>query len=421
VANADGRDEHTVLTRKISFASWQGVFRNLQWSPDGDNIVASLVGGDPESEKEQLWLIDPANGTERRMPGPGWRNIFDLDWLPDGSGLVAVAQQKSGVPVQVWFIAYPHGTARRVSNDLYDYLSASLSGDGHTMVAVQQDTQAGLWVGSAASPRNLNQITSGRMDGMQGIAWAPPNRVVYSADHIDNWDLFIVDADGTHGRQLTFDKQYHGRPTVCDEGRSVIYQADNGGATHLWRLDLQSGASAQLTNSLGESLPACAGKGQQIFFLGLLEGNATRAFKVPITGGTPSQISTQHIATGPVPSPDQRHIKFSAFAKDGTATIRIVSMDTGAEEWIFKIPATLDPNGDLSTWGSDSRSLVASDLRNGTPNLWEFPLFRDAPPKQLTHFDSGVIFTQRLSPDGKLIALSKGTISSDAVLFTEVQ
>jgi Tol biopolymer transport system component len=289
------------------------------------------------------------------------------------------------------------------------------------MVAVQQDTQAGLWVGSSLAPRNLKQITSGRMDGMRGIAWALPNRVVYSADHLDNWDLFIVDADGTHDRQLTFDQQYHGRPTVCDEGRSVVYQADVGGPPHLWRLDPQGGASTQLTNGLGESLPACAGKGQEVFFLGVLEGNATRAFKVPITGGTPAQISTQRVATGPVPSPDQRHIKFSAFAKDGTATIRIVSMDTAAEEWIFKIPATLDPNGDLSTWGSDSRSLVASDLRNGTPNLWEFPLFRDAPPKQLTHFDSGVIFTQRFSPDGKLIALSKGTISSAAVLFTEVQ
>jgi hypothetical protein len=39
----------------------------------------------------------------------------------------------------------------------------------------------------------------------------------------------------------------------------------------------------------------------------------------------------------------------------------------------------------------------------------------------LTHFDSGLIFNQRFSPDGKLIAISKGTISSDAVLFTEAK
>jgi hypothetical protein len=87
----------------------------------------------------------------------------------------------------------------------------------------------------------------------------------------------------------------------------------------------------------------------------------------------------------------------------------------------FHIPSTNDPDAGLSTWGPDSRSLVASDVRNGTPNLWEFPLFLDALPTQLTHFDSGHIFNQRFSADGKFIAISKGTITSDAVLFTEAK
>jgi hypothetical protein len=88
---------------------------------------------------------------------------------------------------------------------------------------------------------------------------------------------------------------------------------------------------------------------------------------------------------------------------------------------MFHIPSTNDPDAGLSTWGPDSRSLVASDVRNGTPNLWEFPLFLDALPTQLTHFDSGHIFNQRFSADGKFIAISKGTITSDAVLFTEAK
>jgi hypothetical protein len=58
---------------------------------------------------------------------------------------------------------------------------------------------------------------------------------------------------------------------------------------------------------------------------------------------------------------------------------------------------------------------------NGTPNLWEFPLFRDGSPRQLTNFESGNIFNQRFSPDGKLIAISKGSISSDAVLFLDTK
>jgi len=49
-------------------------------------------------------------------------------------------------------------------------------------------------------------------------------------------------------KQLTFDKQFHGYPTVCDQGRNVVYERDAAGSFHLWRLDLQSGASTQLTN-----------------------------------------------------------------------------------------------------------------------------------------------------------------------------
>jgi eukaryotic-like serine/threonine-protein kinase len=421
VADADGRNERTVLTHKITFESWGGIFQGLQWSPDGRNIVAHVASPDPNGLPSHLWLIDPASGREKRLSGPGWRNISDFGWLPDGTGLVVVAQEKSGAPRQIWFTAYPQGNTRRITNDLYDYLSASVSEDGRTMVAAQQDTRVGLWVGSSTAPTDLKPITSGRMDGMNGLAWTPSGRIVFSADHLDNWDLFIVDADGNHEQQLTFDRHYHGYPTICDGGRSVVYESDPEGVSHLWRLDFESGARTQLTSGSGESLAACVGAGQEVFYLGQAEGRATHPFKIPIAGGTPTQISTQHVATGAVPSPDQRHIKFSQFEKNGTAVIKIVSAQTGADEWIFRIPATIDPNGGLSTWGPNGRSLVASDVRNGTPNLWEFPLFLDAPPKQLTHFDSGLIFNQRFSPDGKLIAISKGTISSDAVLFTEAK
>jgi serine/threonine protein kinase/Tol biopolymer transport system component len=421
VANANGEDQHTVLTHKISFQSWDGVFQLPRWSKDGSSIAAAIVGASSDGQKTFLWLIDPKTGREKQITGPGWRSISDLDWLPDGSGFLVVAQQRSGAPRQLWFVAYPQGVVRRVSNDLYDYLSASLSVDGHTMVAVQQDSQVGLWVGNGADLKDLKQITSGREDGMQGIAWTPQNRIVYSANPFDNWDLFIVDADGSHSQQLTFDKQFHGHPTVCDQGRSVVYERDASGSSHLWRLDLQSGASTQLTNGLGESLPACTSIGQEVYYLGQTQEKATHPFKISIAGGPPTQISSVQAATGAVPSPDQRHIKFSDFEKDGTAVIRIVSMNSGVDEWIFKIPATLDRNGGLSTWGPASRSLVASDLRNGTPNLWEFPLFRDGPPRQLTNFESGNIFDQRFSPDGKLIAISKGSISSDAVLFMDTK
>jgi hypothetical protein len=39
-------------------------------------------------------------------------------------------------------------------------------------------------------------------------------------------------------------------------------------------------------------------------------------------------------------------------------------------------------------------------------------------PQQLTHFNTGRIFAISMSPDGSKIAYSRGSISSDVVLFS---
>src|SRR6267143_900601 len=43
------------------------------------------------------------------------------------------------------------------------------------------------------------------------------------------------------------------------------------------------------------------------------------------------------------------------------------------------------------------------------------------PTKQLTHFTSGEVWDYGWSPDGKFIALARGTDQSDAVLFTSAK
>jgi hypothetical protein len=45
--------------------------------------------------------------------------------------------------------------------------------------------------------------------------------------------------------QLAYKRQYHGSPSVCEGGRSVVYAegAQGQGISHVWKLDLQSGAT----------------------------------------------------------------------------------------------------------------------------------------------------------------------------------
>ena len=55
-------------------------------------------------------------------------------------------------------------------------------------------------------------------------------------------------------------------------------------------------------------------------------------------------------------------------------------------------------------------------LKDGTTNVWRFPLDGSA-PRPVTTFTSEHVINYRWSRDGKMLALSRGTYSTDVVLI----
>ncbi len=413
VAASDGSGVRTVTIIKDAMRSTYPV---LRWSTDARRIIFALYGANPDGLDYRFVEIDAATGSQRPMQGRRWRQVNDFDWLPDGSGILLAAQDKTGLPSQIWIVSYPGGTVRRVSNDLSEYLSVAVSGDGHTIAAMQQNSTASLWIGPSNAPDSLRQMTQGRMDGMNDLSFTPDGRIVYTANHSGNWDLYITDADGGNVRQLTFDKRFHATPSACDDGRSVLYMTDFDGIAHVWKLDLQTGVSTQLTNGPGEYSPQCGRTGDQMFYQGLVEGGTSYIFKMPISGGAPVRLMDRIAISPPFVSYDGKHVALATL-QDGNLIGAIVSAETGGLEADATLPPTFDSTTHAGCWMPDNRAMAVSDLRTGVPNLWVVP-FRGAPPRQLTHFSSGLIWACRYSPDGKSILFSRGSRQSDAVLFT---
>lgn len=416
VAKADGTETRKVYGRQASLAYGNYVVR---WSPDGQRIATLTKNlGDPSGLNVALVEIDAASGAEEPIPGRRWRDVSDFTWLPDGSGLLLAALPKSGAESQLWIVSYPSGDARRISNDLSNYLSVAVSADGRMIAATQQNIVSDLWIGPSDAPDNVRQITSGRLDGLSGLAFTPDNKIVYVGDHSQNWDIFIADADGGNNRQLAFDNHYHQGPAVCDNGHSIVYGSNFDGADHLWKLDSQTGASTKLTNGSGELVPSCGGSGDWVFYWGQVTGGTSYIFKVSASGGTPVRLSERVAVSPPFVSPDGHHVAFATPRRDGTVGAAIVSAETGAAESEMSIPPTFDQSVHAVSWMPDNRSLAFADIRTGTPNLWSLPLLGGGLPKQLTHFTSGVIWAFRYSHDGKSMAMARGSNQNDVVLFT---
>ncbi|HSS98065.1 MAG TPA: DPP IV N-terminal domain-containing protein, partial [Terriglobales bacterium] len=410
IAKADGKDAH-----QLAELSSSNVYGNyvLRWSPDGKRIAAlDKTIRDAEGLDVGLVEIDVASGKAKNILGRRWRDVMDFTWLPDGSGFLLSALNKTGQEPQIWLVSYSNGSVRRISNDLSRYLSISISADGKTIASTQQNVSSSLWVGSVHSPDDIHQVTSGRLDGQQSVAFLPDNRLVYIANHAENWDIFVSDLDG-NTRQLTFDNRFHQVLDVCDHGKSIVYGTDSSSGGEIWKLDPQTGSASKLVDGL---LPSCGGS-DFVFYM-RQDASGSYIFKVPFAGGTPQKVSERPSFSPPFVSMDGHHVTFATAGKDGVVDALTLSADTGATEAERLVPPTFDNVNHAGCITSTNQSMALSDVRSGAPNLWEIPYSGHNPEKQITHFNSGLIWTCGYSPDGKYFAVARGAVQSDVVLFT---
>ncbi len=138
IAHADGSGERVLATRSGPLAG-ATVF-GPAWSPDGNVVVfpSYQSGKDLHSV---LWAVTVADGKMQELYST--RSAVGRPvWLPDGKGLlVPIAAYLYG-PGQLWYIPFPNGAARRLTNDLSDYqlCCVDLTRDGKTLVDTQMRT-----------------------------------------------------------------------------------------------------------------------------------------------------------------------------------------------------------------------------------------------------------------------------------------
>ncbi len=119
VKAADGSGERTIATRQGSV--WFG--DPVAWSPDEKRLAA--VEFSTTSVFSAYLVVVPADGgRETRITHEGLMRIFRLEWLPDGSGLIAPVM---GTHYQLWEFPYPNGHARRITHDPLRYDEVSLT------------------------------------------------------------------------------------------------------------------------------------------------------------------------------------------------------------------------------------------------------------------------------------------------------
>jgi serine/threonine protein kinase/Tol biopolymer transport system component len=429
VANTDGSNERELASRKVP-----EMLVNTAWSPDGKLIACTVTNS---AEGYALLVgVRADDGAETTVSSKKWISVGRIAWLPDGSGLIVPAADKPASPLQIWYLSYPSGLARRITNDLNGYNQVSATSDSKSLVTVQSDSTSSIWIVPDGDTTRARQITSGTgkygagvldddgsgfvtADVGGGVCWTPDGRILYHSSAAGKLDISIMNADGRNQRQLTSGSASSFFPSITPDGRYIAFDADRDGKLNVWRMDTDGGNIRQLTNNTGH-LPSCTPDSKWVIYSQYYSGQNNALLKVPIDGGESVLVAERKgqtlyrsaispdgrfIACNYIPSDSDWRLHIAAFPFDGTGPPRVFEIIT------TNIMREI-------RWTADGRYLTYIETRDGVSNIWGQPL-DGGQPIRLTDFKSDLIFSWDWSRDGKQLAVARGGISSDVVLISD--
>jgi len=420
VAKADGSEQRMLATRPY-FDLQSGT----AWSPDGKTIAFTTLEA-KKNLRSVLWAVMVADGSVREIYSTS-DAVGRPQWLPDGSGLVAPiglpAAAATFSPVthgQLWFISFPKGEVHRITNDLTDYQLCCLdiTHDGKALVDTELTLTSELWIAPAGDGLRAKQITS-REFAVQGFSWTPSGSIVFA---ITDGNLFSLNADGSGRTPLTVNQGLSLDPSVCGDGRYIVYSAYSEKRLGVWRMDADGSNPVRIADEPLVRTPQCSPDGKWVMYLRAPSWNLVR---VSITGDKPPEVLTEDSGLSFRISTDGKRVASvvqpaagpaeSAVAPSGSKPnqLKVLPFDGGKPLYQLDWPAvTVDAH-----WAPGGGAVEYVLTRNGVSNIWEQKL-TGGPPRQITNFQSGEIFDFAWSRDGKQLALTRGSANTDVIMIS---
>jgi DNA-binding winged helix-turn-helix (wHTH) protein/Tol biopolymer transport system component len=406
IANSDGSGDRLLARIENTFPGFQP---GATWSPDGQTVTVSVylyVG----RHSYILDAVSVADGSVRELYSSSGA-IGRALWLPEGDALLLVMndQNERG---QLWTVSYPNAEVRRITNDLTDYdTRADLTRDGKTLVAIASHPTSNVWVAPAADLSQARQITSAALPLFR-VVEAPDGHLLATSMDGKLWSL---QADGSR-RTLFTDllvTDFQGDPAPC--GRFIVFASGRAATTELVRVAANGADATPLVRGDLNSF-VCTPDGKYVFY-----DDLHRIFRIPVEGGVSVQIARvlgENIGGRLSISPDGKFLAYpyEEYAPAPTVKLAIIPAEGGPPT---KVLSALGVVWGL-LWSPDGKSLQYSFSQNGAYNIWEQPL-TGGEPRHLTKFSSGTIFDFHWSLDGKRLLMTRGEVSSDAALLSDLR
>lgn len=246
-------------------------------------------------------------------------------------------------------------------------------------------------------------------------------RIAYESYVDNNWELFVMDADGSNPMNLTRSPDIHEHyPQVSPDGTKVCFSVDQGegraAVRSLWVMDADGRNRRKLVEGARE--PFWSPDSKVIGFL------PQEYPKFNVIDFYTSGMSFFHLADGRIePHPNSanlHHLYNPCFAPNGRWIVATVHAGMGFEHAILLIEARgnrildlgipgcrpcLSPDGKQLAWGSGDHEIAVApiDTEAETPSVGPWRLRVQDSRNETYHVD--------WSPDSRFLCLSRGPAS----------
>lgn len=414
IENFEGGAPRRLATRRLpeKFSLWGQV---CSWSPNGEIIAAIGNSADEQGTYSTVVGVNVGNGAEKPLTAKRWNYINSVEWRRDGKGLLVVGSDQPATSNQIWFVSFPEGEARKLTNDLNDYSSLGVSPDGKLVVSVQATQTSSLWIGEAGSNSSGFKQIDSETGVLSPIDLTSDNQLIFRSSADGKSNLWTMRTDGGERRQLTADAQADMRGIcVTPDAKRIVFVSSLAGAYDLWRVDVDGGNLTRLTSGDGEMFPACSPDNQFVIYQKSLGARIGKAlWRISLNGGQQIPL-TDYYAIRPAISPDGRRVAFF-YMSDEKWRIGIVSANGGLMEQSFDVPDNVPDR--IIRWAQNNRDLFYAANIGDVGNVWQ--LSPDGKTRQITDFDSNLLDAFALSPNAKKMAITRTASVSDVVGIAE--
>lgn len=268
VSNRDGNSEIYVMDghgkNLRNLTNNLNTDRDPAWSPDGREVVfSSFRHGDIGHGKSAIYVMRADGKNVRRLTNNP-NGAGQPTWSPDNHQIAFSSYRyyagDSGPQI---YIMQADGTdLRKLTNhSALDYRPA-WSPDGRS-IAFQSDRNRLVWLDDDiylmdANGKNIRNLTKhpGRdrhptwsPDGRQ-IAFASVRVGDFGDENLDagNYDIYLMDAEGTNVRRLTKDSSDEILPAWSPNGQKIVFSSNREGNFDIYMINADGTNLRQLTN-----------------------------------------------------------------------------------------------------------------------------------------------------------------------------